>query len=297
MSASDPDGRSRCVSLNLRPSGWGVSYPSAGGTRPGVLARKLKSARLLLPPPPVASEVKRKRLCARLLHINQISERAELYPTALCSRRRHGNTLPARFRELPDRVNPVSQRMGVKMLASAFRTSAATSSRFSDIWREVEPSLHGARLIAGIAGRIHAGTSGWTVTREHLVSRSNRGAADARRAGAAGSVLAGRRTHRSHGRGPQLRTSRPGRKGRFEGGHHLGGGAVAAAHGRIRVPDHDGVERTAGLGTDGVLHGLKSVQNHVGGLFNGVLPLQLTQLVKGRGHRLLYVLAEIRQNR
>lgn len=34
----------------------------------------------------VASEVKRKRLCARFLHINQISERAELYPAALRSR-------------------------------------------------------------------------------------------------------------------------------------------------------------------------------------------------------------------
>lgn len=162
------------------------------------------------------------------------------------------------------------------MPASALRTSATVSTRFSDIWRELEPSLHGAGLIAGIAGRTHGGTPGRTVTREHLVGRRHRGAADARGTGAAGSVLAGWRTHRSHGRGSQLSASHPGGKSRFKGGHHLRSGAVAAAHGRIRVPDHDGVQRTAGFGADGVLHGLKGVQNHVRGLLNGVLPLQLT---------------------
>lgn len=164
----------------------------------------------------------------------------------------------------------------MKMSASAFHTTAPIFIRFPDIWKEVKPSLHGAGFISSVAGRIDAGTPGRTVTWEHLFSGSHCRAADARGTGAAGSVLAGRRTHRPHGRGSQLSASHPGRKSRFEGGHHLRGGAVAAAHGRVRVPDHDGVQRTARLRADGVLHGLKGVQNHVGGLFNGVLPLQLT---------------------
>lgn len=75
-----------------------------------MLAGKLKSARVLLPPPLlcltddnmsahlVESEVKRKHPYTRFLHINQISERAELYAIGLCSLRRHGNVLPARPR-------------------------------------------------------------------------------------------------------------------------------------------------------------------------------------------------------
>lgn len=160
------------------------------------------------------------------------------------------------------------------MSASAFLHRSACSS--PDIWSELKPSLHGAGLVSGIAGRVHAGTPGSAVGREHLFGGSHRRAADARGAGAAGAVLAGRSTHRPHGRGSQLGASPPGGKSRFEGGHHLRGGAVAAAHGRVRVPDHDGVQRAAGLRADGVLHGFQGVQHHVGGLFNRVLPLQLT---------------------
>lgn len=80
------------------------------GNRQGVLAGTLKSAPVLLPPPPlcltnenmaanlVESEVKRKRHYTRFPHVNQILKRAELYAIGLCSLCRHGNVLPARPR-------------------------------------------------------------------------------------------------------------------------------------------------------------------------------------------------------
>lgn len=152
--------------------------------------------------------------------------------------------------------------------------------------------LHGTRLVTSIAGCIHTGTSSCVVAWKHLLRRSYSRAADPRGAGAARAVLARRRAHWSHGRGAQLSAGQPGREGWFEGGHHLRGGAVAPAHGRIRVTDHNGMQRTTGLGAHRVLHGFQGVQNHVRGLFDSVLSLQLTQLVEGCCHGLLYVLSE-----
>lgn len=65
--------------------------------------------------------------------------------------------------------------------------------------------------------------------------------------------------------------------------------------GRVRVPDHHGVEGAAGRlrAPARVLEGLQGVQHHVGGVFGHVLPLQLAQLVEGRVHGLLNVLGII----
>ena len=55
-------------------------------------------------------------------------------------------------------------------------------------------------------------------------------------------MLGGRGPRGPHGRGPQLGAPQAGGEGGLEGGEHLGGGAVAASHGGVWVPDHDGVE-------------------------------------------------------
>jgi len=139
--------------------------------------------------------------------------------------------------------------------------------------------LHGARLVCA-AG-------------EQLLGGGDGGAAHPRAAAAAGAVLH-RGTRRAHGWGPQLRPGQPGRQRRFEGGHHLCGGAAAAPHGGIGVPDEDGVQGAGGLRVGGaqrgVLQELQRVQHHVGSLLGRVLPLQLPQLVQRRAHGLLDVL-------
>ena len=72
-------------------------------------------------------------------------------------------------------------------------------------------------------------------------------------------------------------TGQAGRQGWLEGGHHLSGGAAAAAHGSVRVTDDDGVQGAGGLRADGawwVLQGLQGVQHQIWGLLDRVLPLQ-----------------------
>lgn len=83
-------------------------------------------------------------------------------------------------------------------------------------------------------------------------------------------------------------------QGRFEGGHGLRGGAAAAASlCSVRISDHHGVEGTARyVLSTGVFQGLKSVQNYIRSVLCYVLTFQLSQLMEGCVHRLLYVFSE-----
>lgn len=75
----------------------------------------------------------------------------------------------------------------------------------------------------------------------------------------------------------QLGTCQASRQGRLESGHHLSGGAAAAAHGRVGVSDDNGVQGAGRLRADGawwILQGLQGVQHHIWRLLDGVLSLK-----------------------
>lgn len=216
------------------------------------------------------------------------------FPVTMCRRSRRMSGPALRKRSRPDSACRAALGPFARPVGGAPRTPAAASACAARRPGHLPGGPAAARPRCGSHG---ARPVRWAA--EALLGGRHGRAAHARAAAAAGAVLQ-RRPRGPHWGWAQLGAGQAGRQGRLEGGHHLGGGAAAAAHSGVWVADDDGVQRTGGLRADGawrVLQGLQRVQHHVRSLLDRVLPLELPQLVQSRAHGLLDVLGRERAPR